>query len=105
MAAGDTAERSASSSKESADTSPISELCVVDLGEHSRRSVRRLRRGEGRLMDKVEDAIVSLKEEGILGASAQTVVVVVREETDFGSVFSNDDDDYDDDDDDYDDDD
>ena len=99
MAAGDTAERSATSSKESApaDTSPISELCVVDLGEHSRRSVRRLRRGEGRLMDKVEDAIVSLKEEGIIGASAQTVVVVVREETDFGSVFSDDGDDDDDD--------
>jgi len=80
------------------DTSPISELCVVDLGEHSRKSVKRLRRGEGRLMDKVEDAILSLREEGILAGSAQTVVVVVREEADFGSFLNRDDDDDDDDD-------
>ena len=33
--------------------------CVIDLGEHSRRRVRRLRRGEGRLMERVEDAIAA----------------------------------------------
>lgn len=78
--------------------SAISEICVVDLGEHSRRSVKRLRRGEGRLMDKVEDAILSLREEGILdGTNVQTVVVVVREESSFGDFLNRDDDDDDDD--------
>lgn len=79
------------------DESPIAELCVVDLGEHSRKSVKRLRRGRGKLMDKVEDAILSLREEGILSESAQTVVVVVREEQTFGSFLDRDDDDDDDD--------
>lgn len=76
----------------------ISEMCVVDLGEHSRRAVKKLRRGEGRLMDKVEDAILNLREEGILATSSQVVVVVVREEERFGSLFDDDDDDDDDDD-------
>lgn len=76
----------------------ISEMCVVDLGEHSKKAVKKLRRGEGRLMDKVEDAILSLREEGILGASAQAVVVVVREESNIESLFDDEDDDDDDDD-------
>ncbi|MCW5735068.1 MAG: hypothetical protein KIS73_13125 [Enhydrobacter sp.] len=76
----------------------ISEMCVVDLGEHSKKSIKKLRHGEGRLMDKVEDAILSLREEGILGASSQAVVIVVREETSFESLFDDDDDDDDDDD-------
>ncbi|MGE0225141.1 MAG: hypothetical protein AB7F35_18945 [Acetobacteraceae bacterium] len=103
MAIVESTERTTTEKSETDDTNPISELCVVDLGEHSRRSVRRLRRGQGRLMDKVEDAILSLKEEGILGNSAQTVVVVVREETELDDLFDDDDDDdddYDDDDDD-----
>lgn len=80
--------------------SPVSELCVVDLGEHSRRRIKRLRRGEGRLMDKVEDAILSLQEEGIISGAAQTIVVVVREEADLSSFLDDDEDDDDDDDDD-----
>ena len=74
----------------------VSEMCVVDLGEHTKKSIKKLRRGEGRLMDKVEDAILSLREEGILGASSQAVVVVVREEARLGSLFDDDDDDDDD---------
>jgi len=73
-------------------------VCVIDLGEHSRRRVRRLRRGEGRLMERVEDAVVALTENGVLSAGAQTVVVVVRQEASLG-LFGDDDDDDDDDDD------
>ena len=82
----------------SAPAEAVSELCVIDLGEHSRRAVKKLRRGEGRLMDKVEDAILSLREEEIIADSAQTVVVVGREEADLRSFFDTDDDDEDDDD-------
>ena len=76
--------------------------CVIDLGKHSRQRVRRLRRGEGRLMEKVEDAVEALQENGVLAAGAQTVVVVVRQEA--AGLFDRDDDDGDDDDDDDDDD-
>ncbi len=72
-------------------------ICVVDLGEHSRRRVRRLRRGEGRLMERVEDAVAALQENGVLESGAQTVVVVVRQER--AGLFSDKDDDDDDDDD------
>jgi hypothetical protein len=74
--------------------------CVIDLGEHSRKRVRRLRRGEGRLMEKVEDAVAALQEDGVLSANAQTVVIVVRQEPSLSGMFSRDDDDDDDDDDD-----
>jgi len=74
-------------------------VCVLDLGEQSRRRIRSLRRGEGRLMEKVEDAVAALKEDGVLDATAQTAVIVVRQEA--SSFFDDDDDDdYEDDDDD-----
>jgi hypothetical protein len=66
-------------------------VCVVDLGEHSRRRVRRLRRGEGRLMEKVEDAVASLQGNGVLSSSAQTVVIVVRQEPSLSGLFDRDD--------------
>ena len=78
-------------------------VCVIDLGEHTRQRVRRLRRGEGRLMERVEDAIVALQENGVLGADAQTVVVVVRQEPTALFWRDRDDDDEDEDDDDDDD--
>lgn len=78
-------------------------VCVVDLGEHSRRRIRRLRRGEGRLMERVEDAVAALEENGVLASGAQTVVVVVRQEP-LGLFGGKDDDDDDDDEDDDDDD-
>ena len=70
-------------------------VCVVDLGEHSRRRVRRLRRGEGRLMEKVEDAVASLQSNGVLASNAQTVVVVVRQEPSLSGLWDDDDDDDD----------
>jgi hypothetical protein len=72
-------------------------VCVLDLGEHSRKRVRRLRRGEGKLMEKVEDAIETLHDEGVLDGKVQTVVVVVRQEQRLSDMFRDDDDDDDDD--------
>ena len=80
------------------DTDEGGVVCVVDLGEHSRRRVRQLRRGEGRLMEKVEDAVASLQSNGVLSASAQTVVIVVKQEPSISGMFDDDDEDEDDDD-------
>ncbi|WP_191060024.1 DUF6200 domain-containing protein [Geminicoccus harenae] len=77
---------------------PTSETVIIDMGEHSRRRVRQLRRGEGRLMEKVEDALADLEEQGVIEASAQRVVIVVRQEPSLGGLFGDDDDDDDDDD-------
>lgn len=69
------------------------EMCIIDLGEHSRRRVKRLRKGRGRLMDKVERTLANLEEDGVISASAQTVIVIVREEPTGFSLFGDDDDD------------
>lgn len=97
MSVTDTTTRTASRTSEQSEKGIV---CVIDLGEHSRRRVRRLRRGEGRLMERVEDAVAALVENGVLSADAQTVVVVVRQEPSLSGLFSDDEDDDDDDDDD-----
>lgn len=63
------------------------DICVLDMGKHNRKRIRQLRRGKGKLMYKIECAIEDLREDGVLSASAQTVIVVVREERAF-SMFS-----------------
>lgn len=83
----------------SAANAPASEgMVIIDLGEHSRKRVKRLRRGYGRLMEKVEDTVADLEEQGVIEPSAQKVIVVVRQEFSFSSILDDDDDDDDDDD-------
>lgn len=53
---------------------------VIDLGKKSRKRVRKLRKGKsGRLTDKVTEVIGQMKEAGAIPASAQPVVIIVRE--------------------------
>lgn len=68
---------------------PAGVVCVLDLGEQKRKRIKRLRRGEGKLMVKVEDAITDLQNQGVLGKQVQTVVVVIREEIGVRSLFDN----------------
>lgn len=51
---------------------------VLDLGKHSRKRVRALRKGEGTLFADVNDAVEHLRQGGVVGADAQTVIVVVE---------------------------
>ena len=83
----------AAEKKEAASDAEAGVFCVLDLGEQKKKRIKKLRKGEGRLMEKVEDAISDLQGEGILDAKVQTVVVVVREEFSLTGMFDNDDDD------------
>jgi Family of unknown function (DUF6200) len=57
------------------------QLVVVDLDERqTSKQIRRLRSGEGKLMDHIESIINELTEDGTIKSSAQPVVVIVREE-------------------------
>jgi len=56
-------------------TSPI----VVDLGKHRRKAIRKLRRGEGPLMDDVRGCVEELRSAGTIAATAQPIVIVVRQ--------------------------
>jgi hypothetical protein len=56
-------------------TEPI----IIDLGKKARKKVKRLRKGRGSLMGKVEETIEALKAQGQIDPKSQPVVVVVRE--------------------------
>ena len=52
---------------------------VVDLGKRRRKLVRQLLDGQGKLMDEVNQTIQELKTAGTIPASAQPVIVVIRQ--------------------------
>lgn len=52
---------------------------IVDLGRQKRKQVRRLRKGEGKLMAEVADSIDELRREGQISGAAQPIIVIVRE--------------------------
>ncbi len=60
----------------SAEREPI----VVDMGKKSRKQIRKLRKGRpGRLLDRVEDTIEHLRENGAIDDNVQPIVIVVKE--------------------------
>jgi hypothetical protein len=50
----------------------------IDLGKKKRKAVKQLRKGKGSLVQKVNDAVAALREEGQLGSNDNVVVVVER---------------------------
>jgi hypothetical protein len=69
-------------------TPKAGELCVVDMGKFSKKQIRRLRRGEGKLMTKAERVVADLKANGVLAKDANTVVLVVRQKVVSGPLAS-----------------
>lgn len=66
------------------------QLVVVDLGKsQSAKRIRRLRKGRGKLMEKVEVIVNDLVQAGTVSATAQPVVIVVRERADAFLPFMN----------------
>lgn len=61
--------------EDSQENAPI----LVDLGKKKRKSVKKLRKGRGPLMDVVEETIAELKSHDQIGDNAQPIVIVVRE--------------------------
>jgi hypothetical protein len=59
-----------------------SSVLVVDIRKRqSRKRIRRLRKGGGSLMDKVNDTIQELRQQNAIGANVQPVVFVVRQKS------------------------
>src|SRR5262249_1048673 len=57
------------------------QIVVVDLGKRqTAKQVRRLRRGRGKLMARVEGIVNDVVTAGTVKASAQPIVIVVRED-------------------------
>lgn len=59
---------------------PQNSMIVVDLGKkYKKKHIRRLRKGRGRLMDKVEQLVEDLRESGGMDEQSKPVVIVVRQ--------------------------
>lgn len=57
---------------------------ILDLGSKSRKQIRRLRKGRGKLMDRVNNVVEELKTNGNISATAQPIIVVVKQRKDDG---------------------
>jgi hypothetical protein len=67
-----------------------STFCIVDLGNQSRKKVKKLKRGEGKLMEKIESIVEDLNAESVVPEGAPTVVVIVKQKTGLGKIFDDD---------------
>jgi hypothetical protein len=56
------------------------DVVVVDLGTKRRKQIKQLRRGKGKLMDKVKEALRELRASNTIPSNAQPVVIVVKEQ-------------------------
>jgi len=54
-------------------------FCIVDMGTQSRKRIKKLKRGEGKLMDMIESILEELNAESIVPEGARTVVVIVKQ--------------------------
>ncbi|HET6898973.1 MAG TPA: hypothetical protein VFK70_11515 [Vicinamibacteria bacterium] len=60
---------------------------VADLGSRSRKAIKKLRKGEGPLLEDVEKLVAQLKADRAVAAGAQPVVVIVKERRRSGMFF------------------
>jgi len=72
----------AKDNKEEGAKAEIPSPLILDLGRKSRGKIKRLRKGEGKLMDDVRTAIAHLQSAGNVAAGSQPVIVLVREKAD-----------------------
>ena len=54
----------------------------MDLGKRSRKQVKRLKKGKGKLPAKIEDVTAQLVEAGEISADADVVIVTVERKAD-----------------------
>jgi hypothetical protein len=62
-----------------AQAGPDSAPILIDLGKKKADDVRKLRKGKGKLIRQVEEAIQGLQSAGTISSTAQPVIVVVTE--------------------------
>ena len=70
------------------DRASTSQLLVVDLGKRqSPKQLKRLRKGRGKLVGRIDQIVADLVEAGTVKAGAQPIVIVVRERMDLPTLW------------------
>lgn len=72
----DSTEANAAAQEAAADSTPP--LVVVDLGKQKSGRIKKLRKGEGKLMACVQEVIDELRSNGTVAGDAQPVVILVE---------------------------
>ena len=55
------------------------DMIMLDIGKRSRKAIKKLRKGKGKLLRRVNNVVGQLRNSGELKEDAQIVLVVVRE--------------------------
>ena len=55
------------------------DLIVLDIGKRDADAIKKLRKGKGKLLRKVNESVEQLRDAGKIKADAQVVLIVVRE--------------------------
>ncbi len=55
---------------------------LIDLGRKSRKKIKKLKKGEGSLMEDLSATLEQLKSEGAIGEGAQVIVAIVERKPD-----------------------
>ena len=51
---------------------------VIDLGKKKRKQVKQLKKGEGKLVQTIDEVLAGLRAKGQVDANAQPIIVVVE---------------------------
>jgi hypothetical protein len=78
------APRGTEGAEQVSETKPV----IIKLARQRRSRIRQLLKGEGKLVNEVQGAIAELKQKGVISATAQPVIVVVRERSSGLKLFS-----------------
>jgi hypothetical protein len=62
-----------------ADEKPVTTPVIIEFGKKSKKSIRQMGEGRGKLFDEVNAAVTDLKTSGTISATAQPVIVVVKQ--------------------------
>ncbi len=57
----------------------VAPMVVLDFGKKKGRDIKRLRKGRGRLLARLNETLDGLREDGTIDAASQPIVVVVRQ--------------------------
>jgi hypothetical protein len=66
---------------------PPAAAVVADLGTRSKKAIKKLRKGDGRLLEDVEALVNHLKADRTVADNAQAVIVVVKERRSASRMF------------------
>jgi hypothetical protein len=63
------------------------DMIIVDLGTKRTKQIKQLRKGKGKLLDKVHQVIEELKASNSISGTVQPIVVVVKERAGISNIM------------------